>query len=75
MEGSSSKGKSGPKTRLKNVVDGQQVNIPVLFIIDIEGRRRLDHPDVGFFTGLNFQGHEGRRKRPELRGEYKILRY
>ena len=36
LEGSSAKGESGPKTRLKNVVDGQQVNIPVLFAADIE---------------------------------------
>ena len=28
-EGSSALGKSGPKTRLKSVVDGQQVDIPV----------------------------------------------
>ena len=28
-EGSSSQGKSGPKTRLRSVVDGQQVYIPV----------------------------------------------
>ncbi len=28
-EGSSSQGKSGPKTRSKGVVDGKQVNIPV----------------------------------------------
>jgi hypothetical protein len=30
--GSSAQGKSGPKTRLKSVVDGQQVDIPVLLI-------------------------------------------
>ena len=29
-EGSSAQGKSGPKARLKSVVDGQQVEIPVL---------------------------------------------
>ena len=29
-EGSSSQGKSGPKTRPKGVADGQQVKIPVL---------------------------------------------
>ena len=29
-EGSSSQGKSGPKARPKGVVDGQQVDIPVL---------------------------------------------
>ena len=28
-EGSSTQGKSGPKARLKSVVDGQQVEIPV----------------------------------------------
>ena len=48
LEGSSTKGKSGPKARLNSVVDGQQVNIPVLFIIGIEGRRRLNQPDVGY---------------------------
>ncbi len=31
-EGSSSQGKSGPKVRPKGVVDGKQVNIPVLNI-------------------------------------------
>ena len=31
-EGSSAQGKSGPKARLRSVVDGQQVYIPVLFI-------------------------------------------
>jgi hypothetical protein len=40
-EGSSAEGKSGPKARLKSVVDGQRVNIPVPFFIDNEGRRRL----------------------------------
>ena len=29
-EGSSAQGKSGPKARLKSVVDGEQVEIPVL---------------------------------------------
>ena len=33
-EGSSALGKSGPKTRLKGVVDGQLVDIPVLPHID-----------------------------------------
>ena len=32
-------GESGPKVRLKSVVDGQQVNIPVLIITGIEGRK------------------------------------
>ena len=48
LEGSSTEGESGPKARLKSVVDGLQVNIPVLFIIDNEGRRRLGQPDVGY---------------------------
>ena len=47
-EGSSAEGKSGPKARLKSVVDGQRVNIPVPSITDIEGRRRLNQPDVGY---------------------------
>jgi hypothetical protein len=48
LEGSSAEGESGPKARLKSVVDGQQVNIPVLLIIDNEGRRRLNQPNVGY---------------------------
>ena len=48
-EGSSAEGESGPKVRLKSVVDGQQVNIPVLIITGIEGRRRLTRPDVGYW--------------------------
>ncbi len=47
-EGSSAEGKSGPKARLKSVVDGQRVNIPVPFLLDNEGRRRLSWPDVGY---------------------------
>ena len=47
-EGSSTEGESGPKVRPKGVTNGQRVNIPVPFIIDIEGRRRLYHPDVGY---------------------------
>ena len=33
-EGSSAQGKSGPKARPKGVVDGQQVEIPVLPMLD-----------------------------------------
>ena len=33
-EGSSAQGKSGPKARPKGVVDGQQVEIPVLPLLD-----------------------------------------
>ena len=40
-EGSSALGKSGPKMRPKGVVDGQQVDIPVLVLLVMEGRSRL----------------------------------
>ena len=40
-QGSSTEGESGPKIRTKGVVDGQQVNIPVLPLVGTEGRRRL----------------------------------
>ena len=40
-EGSSALGKSGPKERPKGVSDGQQVDIPVLEYIVMEGRSRL----------------------------------
>ena len=35
-------GESGPKARSNGVVDGKQVNIPVLIYMDLEGRRRLN---------------------------------
>ena len=41
QQGSSEGGESGPKARLKSVVDGKRVNIPVLNLVGIEGRRRL----------------------------------
>jgi hypothetical protein len=47
-EGSSAEGKSGPKARLKSVVDGQWVNIPILFFVDNGGRRLLDWPNFGY---------------------------
>ena len=47
-EGSSAEGESGPKVRPKGVANGQRVNIPVPLIVDIEGRRRLHQPDVGY---------------------------
>ena len=34
--------------RSKDVIDEQRVNIPVPFITDIKGRRRLGQPDVGY---------------------------
>jgi hypothetical protein len=40
-QGSSTEGESGPKIRPKGVVDGQQVNIPVLPLVGTEGQRRL----------------------------------
>ena len=47
-EGSSAEGESGPKIRSKDVVDGQQINISVLFIVSNGGRRRLSQPNVGY---------------------------
>ena len=44
-EGSSALGLSGPKERPKGVSDGQQVDIPVLEYIVMEGRSRLTKPD------------------------------
>lgn len=35
-------GESGPKARPNGVVDGKQVNIPVLIVVGTEGRRRLN---------------------------------
>ena len=37
------------------------------------GRRRLRQPGDGS-PGLSDRGYEGRRKRPELRREYDLLR-
>ena len=49
---SSAQGESAPKARLKSVVDGKQVNIPVLGISAMWGRRRLPQPTVGI-VGLS----------------------
>ena len=46
-EGSSALGKSGPKARPRGVVDGQQVEIPVLTVWMKEWRRRLGDPAAG----------------------------
>jgi hypothetical protein len=43
----SAQGESVPKARPKGVVDGKQVNIPVLRVTAMGGRRRLDQPGVG----------------------------
>ena len=40
-------GESAPKTRLKSVVDGKQVKIPVLYLEVKGGRRRLGYPSFG----------------------------
>ena len=37
--GSSMEGESGPKARSKGVVDGKQVNIPVLILISYGGTK------------------------------------
>ena len=44
---SSAQGESAPKARLKSVVDGKQVNIPVPLCNAMGGRRRLGWPSVG----------------------------
>ncbi len=43
----SAQGESAPKARPKGVVDGKLVNIPVLCVTAMRGRRRLDLPGVG----------------------------
>ena len=43
----SAQGESVPKARPKGVVDGKQVNIPVLRVAAMGGRRRLGDPGVG----------------------------
>ena len=43
----SASGKSAPKARAKAVVDGKQINISVLHIIAMGGRRRLSERGVG----------------------------
>ena len=43
----SAQGESAPKARPKGVVDGKQVNIPVLRNTAMEGRSRLGQTGVG----------------------------
>ena len=43
----SAQGESDPKARPKGVVDGKQVNIPVLVVAAMGGRRKLGQPAVG----------------------------
>ena len=47
VQRSSEQGESAPKARRRRVVDGNQVNIPGLFVDAKGGRRRLDEPGVG----------------------------
>ncbi|GJQ94063.1 putative reverse transcriptase domain-containing protein [Tanacetum coccineum] len=57
-QSSSTEGESGPKIRPKGVVDGQQVNIPVLPLVGPEGRRRLGEPatEAPVNGGRNYNG-------------------
>ena len=44
---SSTQGESAPKARLKSVVDGKRVKIPVPVVNAMGGRRRVAQPTVG----------------------------
>ena len=59
--GSSMEGESGPKARPKGVVDGKQVNIPVLLYV---WYRRTEQVEVSrdLELGGNFQGVERENK-------------
>ena len=59
--GSSSQGKPDPKARLKSVVDGKRVNIPVLFFSSMERRKKVDPPHVGLW--FKYVGGEDRQIR------------
>jgi hypothetical protein len=52
VQRSSAQGESAPKARLRSVVDGKQVNIPVPALNAMWGRRRLTQPTVGI-VGLS----------------------
>ncbi|KAJ7941634.1 30S ribosomal protein S11, chloroplastic [Quillaja saponaria] len=73
---------SGPKIRPKGVVDGQQVNIPVLPLVGSRGRRRRLAERWLSVQGRKvcpcfFQGckrEKGREKMPEPMFEYQALR-
>ncbi|KAG2275695.1 hypothetical protein Bca52824_058250 [Brassica carinata] len=66
-QGSSTEGESGPKIRPKGVVDGQQVNIPVLPLVGPEGRRRLGEPatEAPVNGGRNYNGPKELRDHPK----------
>ena len=54
-------GESGPKARPSGVVDGKQVNIPVLIFVGTEGRRKLNW--VCFWIVVEtFKASKGRKK-------------
>ena len=54
-------GESGPKTRPKGVVDGKQVNIPVLISIWDRGTKQVP-VDRHWIVGGNVQGDEREKK-------------
>ena len=56
-EGSSAEGESGPKARPKGVVDGKQVNIPVLVFDWYRGTKQAKVNQYWIFGG-NFRGVE-----------------
>ncbi|MCD9644255.1 hypothetical protein HAX54_032435 [Datura stramonium] len=73
-------GESGPKIRMKGVVNGQQVNIPVLTLVSPEGRTRLERPyEASLFPGIGFGPFlrilGGRRRRPPSEGPEPSVRY
>ncbi|MBA0792858.1 hypothetical protein Gohar_017319, partial [Gossypium harknessii] len=62
-------GESGPKIRPNGIVNGQQVNIPILPLIGPEGRRRLERPyEASLFPRIGFgpflRSLGGRQRRP-----------
>ena len=61
LQGSSVGGESGPKARPKGVVDGKQVNIPVLIFV---GNRGTKKAKLGLFVDCsgNVQGDDRSKK-------------
>jgi hypothetical protein len=54
-------GESGPKVRPNGVVDGKQVNIPVLIFVGTEGRRKLNRVCLWYDSG-SVQGVDRSKK-------------
>ena len=54
-------GESGPKARPKGVVDGKQVNIPVLILVLYRGTKKVEVGRIWFSTEV-FKVLRGRRK-------------